>query len=411
MCRYYWFFVIFAEIFGLMSKCILFLMSIVWFYRLPVYSQALSAQAWDSIAVCRMDSLSREADDSPYFTGICVYDLTSDSLLYGKNHHKLMRPASILKLITAISALDQLGPDYPFETRVRICGTLVRNGSGHTTLRGRITVRGSMDPLVRQGDLHCVIDTLRRLGVDRLEGGIFADRSMKCDTTTLGPGWCWDDDNPRLDPMLNISVGKLASSVRQAGIEIVRDDNTPSEPVISDFVCASHTVNQVLQRMMKNSDNQHAESMMCLLGSLAKGNNTEKDRFGQIRKTIAKTDQPYSSVDISDGSGLSLYDYVTPRMIIAFLKYAYQNDKIRSALLPSLPIAGKDGTLANRMRTSSGALNVRAKTGTVSHVASLAGYLTAPTGHTLAFVIISNGSRRAASPRNLQDSLCKILTQ
>lgn len=394
-----------------MSKRSIFLLVMALYLHTLMPAQTLSVQVWDSIAVSRLDSVLKEADETPYFTGVCVYDLTADTLLFARNQHKLMRPASAQKLVTAISAIDQLGADYPFETRARISGELITDSAGGRTLFGRISVRGSMDPLVRQRDLQCIIDTLRSLSVGRIEGLIVADRSMKCDTTSLGPGWCWDDENPVLDPMLHLSVAKLISSIRQSGIEYVERADVPYDTVISDFLCASHSVNQILQKMMKDSDNQHAESMLCLLGTKAGGANTKKDRESQILKTVAKTDQPSSSIDFADGSGLSLYNYITPRMLAALLKYAYQNKSVYDVLLPSLPLAGVDGTLASRFRGSSGYQNIRAKTGTVSHVVSLAGYLTATTGHAIAFVIISNGSHRASSPRHLQDCLCEILTQ
>ena len=93
------------------------------------------------------------------------------------------------------------------------------------------------------------------------------------------------------------------------------------------------------------------------------------------------------------------------------LRYAYTHPEIFQTLYPSLPVAGVDGTLAGRMQTPPLRGNVHAKTGTVSHVSSLAGYLTSSDGHMLAFSIICNGVPAAAEAKALQDKICRILTQ
>ena len=80
-------------------------------------------------------------------------------------------------------------------------------------------------------------------------------------------------------------------------------------------------------------------------------------------------------------------------------------------LYPSLPIAGRDGSLRNRMRTGMAAGNVHAKTGTVTGISSLAGYCTAGNGHVLCFSIINQGVTRARIGRNFQDRVCQVLCQ
>ena len=78
-------------------------------------------------------------------------------------------------------------------------------------------------------------------------------------------------------------------------------------------------------------------------------------------------------------------------------------------LLPSLPIAGIDGTLSKRMRKTSAEGNVRAKTGTLTGVISLAGYCTAANGHQLCFSIINQGVLHANNARTFQDRICTAL--
>ena len=93
------------------------------------------------------------------------------------------------------------------------------------------------------------------------------------------------------------------------------------------------------------------------------------------------------------------------------LAFAYTDEALRRHLLPALPIAGEDGTLARRLRGTKAQGNVRAKTGTVEGVSTLAGYCTAPNGHTLCFAIMNQGIRRTSTGRNFQDRVCRALTE
>jgi D-alanyl-D-alanine carboxypeptidase/D-alanyl-D-alanine-endopeptidase (penicillin-binding protein 4) len=80
-------------------------------------------------------------------------------------------------------------------------------------------------------------------------------------------------------------------------------------------------------------------------------------------------------------------------------------------LLPTLPLAGVDGTLKNRMKGTPAEGNVKAKTGTLTGVIALAGYLTAANGHRLCFAIMNQGVLKIAEGRNFQDQVCEVLAQ
>ena len=112
---------------------------------------------------------------------------------------------------------------------------------------------------------------------------------------------------------------------------------------------------------------------------------------------------------IADGSGVSMYNYVSPRLLLEYLKYAYYHRGIFLPLYDSLPIAGVDGTLQNRMKQGKAKGNVRAKTGSVTGVSSLAGYVKAGNGHQLAFVIINQNVLKLSRARAFQDKLCDML--
>lgn len=94
---------------------------------------------------------------------------------------------------------------------------------------------------------------------------------------------------------------------------------------------------------------------------------------------------------------------------MALLRYAYNNSTIFNHLYEAMPIAGEDGTLKKRMRGTFAAGNVRAKTGTLTGISSLAGYCTAANGHLLCFCIINQGVMHNNNGRNFQDRVCVAL--
>ena len=173
-----------------------------------------------------------------------------------------------------------------------------------------------------------------------------------------------------------------------------------------------HTMDQILMKMMKESDNLYAESMFYQIAA-STGNRPASARSARsiINKLIRKVGLNPSDYKVADGSGLSLYNYVSAELEVALLRYAFRNDNIYLHLYPSLPIAGEDGTLKKRMKGTFAAGNVHAKTGTVTCVTSLAGYCTAANGHKLAFSIINQGCLRDSESRAFQDRVCVAMCQ
>lgn len=136
-----------------------------------------------------LDSLLRDPMFETSQVGLMVYDLTADSALYCHNHRQLMRPASCMKLVTAITALDQLRPSYTYTTKLYYTGQVV--GS---TLVGNIYCVGGFDPTLTVDDVAVMASGVARLGIDSIRGLLVADRTMK-EALDYGEGWCWDDDN------------------------------------------------------------------------------------------------------------------------------------------------------------------------------------------------------------------------
>ena len=166
-----------------------------------------------------------------------------------------------------------------------------------------------------------------------------------------------------------------------------------------------------MYKMMKDSDNLYAESMFYQLATPSgKRHVTADDAKDYERQLMKKAGLNPENYRLADGSGLSLYNYLSAEAEVKLLRYTWKQKRIYDQLLPTLPIAGIDGTLKNRMEFTSADGNVQAKTGTLTGVSSLAGYCTAPNGNRLCFAIINQGSLRAAVSRDFQDRVCILLT-
>lgn len=341
--------------------------------------------------------------------GLMIWDLDADSALYRFNERQLMRPASTMKAITAITALDRLGGSYQFKTELCYTGQV-----DSCVLQGDVYCVGGFDPRFNTDDMRAFVEGLHKMGIDTIRGNLYADKSMK-DADLLGEGWCWDDDNPVLSPLLisrkDQFMDRFYTELRKAGIYLAGAIGNKRKPhEASCIVRRFHTIDQILMRMMKESDNLYAEAMFYQLAA-STGNHpaSAKSAKAVIRQLVNKLGLDGSRYRFADGSGLSLYNYVSAELEVRLLRYAYENENIYNHLLPSLPIAGQDGTLRRRMRSQFTNGNVRAKTGTLEGVSSLCGYLTASNGHRLCFSIINQGVMHAKNGRKFQDKVCSVL--
>ena len=342
--------------------------------------------------------------------GIMVWDLEADSCIYRFRERQLMRPASTMKLVTAITALDKLGGSYQFKTQLKYTGTVENH-----VLKGDIYCIGGMDPRFNTDDMTAFVTSLKDMGVDSIQGNIYADRSMK-DADLLGEGWCWDDDNPVLSPLVfgrkDNFMDRFLSKLKDAGIYYAGFGTSVKRCPASAFsVCTRfHTMDQILHKMMKESDNLYAESMYYQIAA-STGNRpaSAKSARSVERQLIRKIGLDPQRYKLADGSGLSLYNYLSAELETKLLRYAYRNENILPHLKQSLPIAGVDGTLKKRMKTGFAHGNVKAKTGTLTGIISLAGYCKAANGHDLCFSIINNGIMHSSNARNFADKVCELL--
>jgi D-alanyl-D-alanine carboxypeptidase/D-alanyl-D-alanine-endopeptidase (penicillin-binding protein 4) len=142
---------------------------------------------------------------------------------------------------------------------------------------------------------------------------------------------------------------------------------------------------------MKVSQNYYGEMLLKAAGRRPADvpGSTERGRAA-VRETLAEWKIPTDTLVLHDGSGLSRYNYVSTDLMTEVLVRVWQDERLRGPFVAALPVGGHDGTLEGRMRNSRLDRRVQAKTGTISNVRSLAGYLERDSGEKLAFTMIAN---------------------
>ncbi|WP_066399296.1 D-alanyl-D-alanine carboxypeptidase/D-alanyl-D-alanine endopeptidase [Neobacillus mesonae] len=172
----------------------------------------------------------------------------------------------------------------------------------------------------------------------------------------------------------------------------------------------SAKLDDILTLMVKDSNNFYAEMFTKLLGAKEAGTGSTAAGIDVIHRFLVKDLGLEDDFIQKDGSGLTRMDHISPHAYIQLLNSMY-NGPERDRFISFLPIAGKDGTLKNRMKGTAAEGNVKAKTGSMSGVNSLAGYVTAKNGKTFAFSILLNGIYKSAFATTLQNQIAIALAQ
>ncbi|KTD33209.1 D-alanyl-D-alanine carboxypeptidase [Legionella nautarum] len=180
----------------------------------------------------------------------------------------------------------------------------------------------------------------------------------------------------------------------------------------------SKPISQLMADTLKPSDNLYADSLF--LHAAEKLNGSPVD-WGDAQFIVKKFIQQQTGIELgnavlTDGSGLSRYDLLTPNQTVSLLRFLYERFPLSYEYIAALPVSGRDGTLQRRFKKPNQQDLVRAKTGTMTGVVSLSGYLYTANAHTLAFAIFIN-NRPGTSPsisgryRSLIDALCAYFLQ
>src|SRR5690606_15601251 len=163
--------------------------------------------------------------------------------------------------------------------------------------------------------------------------------------------------------------------------------------------------------LMKRSQNMYAETMVKLLGWNENGIGTFRNGKRVVERVLKGFGIDPDTYAYMDGSGLSRYNYISPEQLVKILEGMY-NSEYKDVWIDLLPIAGVDGTLRNRMKGTKAEGNVRAKTGTISNVRGLSGYVTTADGEELVFSFLVNGHLVSTKDtEDVTDGVLKIISE
>lgn len=180
---------------------------------------------------------------------------------------------------------------------------------------------------------------------------------------------------------------------------------------------ATHTSGPLtasIRNFLKVSDNLTGELLVKAVGAAVSGPPGTYEK-GLAAERVFLADEvgvDTTAQRLADGSGVSRYNLVTARQVVALLAYMPSRTDLFPAFLDALPVAGVDGTLEERMRGTAAAGRARAKTGTLNGVTALSGYVPSAEGERLAFSLMVEFYAGSAAPRRaVQDSIVAALAR
>lgn len=400
--------------------------------------------------------------DARYFNGsrFAVMVKTQDgSTVYERNQNLLMQPASNLKLLTSAIALELLGPDFRHRTEFFAQGQII-NG----VLYGNLIVSGSTDPLVSgyfDGEMNHVVaawaDSLKALGISQIEGEVVLDNSYYTGTVAT------EDEPVRFSTVASFGRADAKQLAKVSRVRVIRtrkgkkrvvrrgfrrhsrrkmvsiepnqyginifieelqrravlrpDDVQPQAyPLSADrtnwkhvYTYYSRPLTDLLKVTNKLSDNFYADQLLRTLGGELRGEaSLEKGLEIERQFLREKLDAKSAEYRLADGSGLSHENAITPALLVRLMNYM-RGSIYFETYYESLSIPTVDGTLEGRIYHDL-ATNIRAKTGSITGITSLSGYLCSRSGKNIFFSIICNGRKHKGLVK-LEDQLCKLMLE
>ena len=199
--------------------------------------------------------------------------------------------------------------------------------------------------------------------------------------------------NPTVYFVQSLKDVLAARGIEVAGEAVDIDDLPAPVPAEQRRLIAraeSPPLEDVASVMMKVSQNLYADTLLKALGAATAGSGTVAAGREATLAALREWKIDERALVMADGSGLSRYNYVTARLITALLERMYDDSRHREPFMASLAIGGRDGTVSTRLRKTRAEGNARVKTGSISNMRALSGYLQTRDGEMLAFSIIAN---------------------
>ncbi|MEY4989070.1 MAG: hypothetical protein RI933_703 [Actinomycetota bacterium] len=383
-------------------------------------SASASVSASPSPTSARMCSVAEQAAD-PLLANLSavVINPATDEILFDRNAQTPAATASVMKLLTAAAALETLGPNYRAETRVyqdaTDPSTIILVGGGDPTLSR--TAAGVQSVYVDAPKLSTLA-----LNVNQRLAGTPISKIILDSSMFQGASWesSWERseqtqgymsevtalqvDGDRANPSKETSarstnpVGnagrffKTALGESASAATVVKGALPASAKEIAKVV--SQPISKWINHMLQVSDNTQAEALARLV-SLDMGFDGSFASIGPaFKKALANTGLDLSEVTIRDGSGLSDFNAVSPKVIADLMKLVINNTSNLGVINQGLPVSGESGSLANRFKGDNvdAAGKIFAKTGWIKKGYTLGGYLKAADGTTLTFAVYALGN-------------------
>ncbi len=379
-------------------------------------------------------------------TAILIYNPLTQDTIFKENHTVSMVPASNTKLFTTATALSLMGGDYKLSTKIMTTDKNIRDG----IINGNLYIKGFGNSLFTIDDLDEMVRQLKRMGIKRIAGNVVGD-DYYFDELYTRTDWIDDEEpNVNLPPISALVIDRNREFVRRKikmrrrkkiYYRIINSYQNISNPPLyiaellrekliengirvehpaikghtpQDAVTLSESsilLKDLIRVINKHSDNFLAECLFKTLGAYASGKEGNSFYSTQTILKFLKDNGIYSDgTSVVDGSGISKYDLVTVGAIVGLLDKMYFNLRDFKDFYNSLSIAGVDGTLRYRMRSSSAENEFHGKTGTLHNVSSLSGYLKTQKGDDLIVSIIFDfKSKYPNYYRGIENQIVEIL--
>ena len=161
----------------------------------------------------------------------------------------------------------------------------------------------------------------------------------------------------------------------------------------------------------KVSQNLHAELALRAVGRAQRNVGSFEAGLEELKSFLGEAGIEPDAFNIHDGSGLARLNLVTPAAVMKLLRFMYHSEQ-RDNWISLLPVGGQDGTLSARFGEGAASGRVHAKTGSLSHVSALSGYLQRPNGQWVAFsILVNNYNARTAEVRGAMDRICNLILE
>ncbi|MDC3414393.1 D-alanyl-D-alanine carboxypeptidase/D-alanyl-D-alanine-endopeptidase [Terrihalobacillus insolitus] len=486
------------------NKWMVMFLAAIFILTISVKQEPIQAMDTQSRLKERLDQLIQQDPDlKGALAGISIRSQSSGEILYQHLGDVRLRPASNMKLLTAVAALSTLGKDYRFETEIRTDG---EHKDGQ--LNGNLYLKGKGDPTLLRADFEAFAKRIKKKGINVVTGDVIGDDTWYDDTRysidlpwsdeetyygaaisalTVAPNEDYDagtvivDVSPnkkinerptiRLTPKTDLvkminnartvagdqatdivinrkhhtntitidgtiaqddagqrqwvavqeptryALDMFKQSLERYGIKLkgeVRIGKTPSNTELL-FVHRSMPLSELMIPFMKLSNNGHAEVLVKEMGKVLKGEGSWEKGLEAMATKLSELGVETSSLVLRDGSGISHVDLV-PANEITKLLYHIQDQPWFSTYIQSLPVAGISepligGTLRYRMTDKVTKGKVKAKTGSISTVSSLSGYLKARSGKRFVFSILLNNLVDEEKGKAIEDKIVGVLSE